>query len=181
MTNPTFSIQYRYTLSGCFKQIWSDLFGKHPYRVLGNAIITVCGILLAVNTKEILITISMVCWLISIYFGLKLIVSLGLVPLFFYLRMRKHGEVRMNYSHEGVEMTTNKESGFKEWEHYKEITVDENSFRMVRRDNVDTHKILRNVFKDDAEFQRFHTFAQQRLRIAEVKLSVEAKSEAEEG
>ncbi|MDQ0116265.1 hypothetical protein J2T15_005741 [Paenibacillus harenae] len=179
MTNPAFSIHYRYTLLGSFQQIWSELFGKHPYRVLANAIITICGLLLAINTKELLITISMLCWLVTIYFGLKLIASLVLVPLFFYLRMRKHGEVYMAYSVNGVEMKTNKESGIKEWGHYKQINVNESSFQMVRRDNIDTHKISRSVFKDDAEFQRFHTFVQQRLRMAETRLAVERQSETE--
>lgn len=85
----------------------------------------------------------------------------------------------MAYSVEGVEMKTNKESGFKEWQHYKQINVNESSFQMVRRDNIDTHKISRSVFKDDAEFQRFHTFVQQRLRMAETRLAVEQQSELE--
>lgn len=157
------------------------MFSKHPYQVVGNAIIVLCGVLLAINTKELLITISFVCGAAAVYFGAKLVVSFVLAPIFFFLRMKKHGEVRMVYSEAGIELQSDKESGFKEWEHYSRIQIDESSFQLIRRDNVHTYKISRSVFKDFGQFQQFHRFVEERLRIAEAHLKEKEKEDQRVG
>lgn len=151
-----YTVNFKYKLSDSFIANWSRL-GVKPIRFSLSFIVNLLFLIIIINLviDDGVISFYLLPFIIILYFLLKGIMSLVIVPVYSFLKIGHNREINIMYSDVGVKVVIDNREVFNHWNIYDDVKIYKHSFQLVRKDSLPTIALPIRIFNNYNNFSEF--------------------------